>query len=548
MPLINTHNNHIMNLRNLLSVTFAAAALAIGASDAKADETWKPIGQGTLRDDMVTVYYNTSGFYEFPVEMEESEQTPGRYRLVNAYLNYPLNLGGEPLPDDVTNYIVVDASDPEHVYIERGNTGIAIGLAEDANGNEVTSWMCIMSTSFDYFEKYGNWMIADNEGICGKMVDGTITFPSHQIVVTGAFGPSLIPDKDDLWIRANTHGQFRLKIPTALDTDIELSLTGINAAGTEVSYTIAPDQDVEYVKVGLFEGDYTPDMRAKVENDEVATQRVESLGTVTFPYEKDGLYTLVAVPYAGGRSYAPSTLTSYWQYSEAEWRNVGKAQYTEAILSSNTLNAYGFYVDEYQYQVECQQNVENPSRVRLVDPYGPDCYPRATSTTYDSSRHYYLTFDLTHYNCVHMEHSESIGLNLGVGEMSVRSNSDLYMNDNPLMQPNLTLEEYMESGAPRGYYDPAKRAVTFDADAIRIKFSQNPGAWYEGNKNQHFLLVLPEGIEIPEDHSGIAGIESDNNAPAEYYTLDGIRVAPEQARQGLYIIRQGSKTRKVMLK
>lgn len=525
-----------MNLRNLLSLTFVTAAMAAATSGSQAEETWKPIGQGTLRDDLVTSYYNLSNFYEFKVEMEESEQTPGRYRLVNAYKNCP-SVGGGAWPEDVTNYVVVDASDPEHVYIEDGNLSFNIG--EDQS-------LCVWSIAHDYYAyRYHNWNFADNEGVCGKIQDGVITFPPYTLLVTCAYGYTYVHEDETTWLRSNTKGMFRLKLPTALDTDVELSLTGINDAGTEVRYTVNPDQDVEYVKVGLFEGDYTSDMRGKVENDEVATQRVEGLGTVSFPYEKDGRYTIVAVPYAGGRSYTPSTLTAQWDYSEAEWRKIGKAQYTEAILSSNTMNAYGFMVDEYTYEVECQQNVENPSLIRLVDPYSPDCYPRATSTTYDTSRRYYLTFDLTRYDCVHLQHIENIGLDLGSGTIALRSNSDLYTRDNPL-GPNLTVDEYIESGRPCGFYDPASRSVTFDLNGIRIKFNKNPtGAWYEANLNSHFLLTLPEGVEIPE--SGVQGIVSDDDAPAEYFTLDGIRVAPGQARQGLYIIRQGSKTRKIML-
>ncbi len=47
-------------------------------------------------------------------------------------------------------------------------------------------------------------------------------------------------------------------------------------------------------------------------------------------------------------------------------------------------------------------------------------------------------------------------------------------------------------------------------------------------------------------NTGIAGTMVDENAPVEYYTIDGVRVAnPEN---GLYIVKQGSKVRKVMMK
>lgn len=45
--------------------------------------------------------------------------------------------------------------------------------------------------------------------------------------------------------------------------------------------------------------------------------------------------------------------------------------------------------------------------------------------------------------------------------------------------------------------------------------------------------------------SGIAGIEADENAPVEYFNLQGVRVA--NPGNGLYIRRQGSKVSKVIL-
>lgn len=77
-----------MLIGNYLKFAFAAGMLCLVPSILNAeDETWKPIGNGQIRDDIVTKSYILSGFYEFDVEMQESEQTPGRYRLVNAYKN-----------------------------------------------------------------------------------------------------------------------------------------------------------------------------------------------------------------------------------------------------------------------------------------------------------------------------------------------------------------------------------------------------------------------------------------------------------------------------
>lgn len=74
-------------------------------------------------------------------------------------------------------------------------------------------------------------------------------------------------------------------------------------------------------------------------------------------------------------------------------------------------------------------------------------------------------------------------------------------------------------------------------------------------KLQMAINVLWEGIPIAVTFNGnqgtsaIEGIEADTtDAPAEYYNLQGIRVAADQLVPGIYIERQGNTTRKILVK
>ncbi|MDE6468615.1 MAG: hypothetical protein K2L28_06945, partial [Muribaculaceae bacterium] len=51
---------------------------------------------------------------------------------------------------------------------------------------------------------------------------------------------------------------------------------------------------------------------------------------------------------------------------------------------------------------------------------------------------------------------------------------------------------------------------------------------------------IPAGVE------GVTVADDDNNAPAVYYNLNGVRV--ENPANGLYIERRGTKARKVLIK
>lgn len=57
-----------------------------------------------------------------------------------------------------------------------------------------------------------------------------------------------------------------------------------------------------------------------------------------------------------------------------------------------------------------------------------------------------------------------------------------------------------------------------------------------------FLLTLVDST------SGISDVASDDNAPVEYYNIQGIKVNPNNLKAGFYIVRQGSKVIKTYIK
>ena len=286
----------------IYACALAAASLATPGFDAQA-ETWKPLGTGYLRDDIITVSYILSDYYEFEVEIQESEETPGRYRLVNAYRNCP-RLSEDVFPEDATNYLIVDASDPVHVYIEQGGTSYYIGQDQQ---------LCLWSIADDYYNnKYGNWTLADEEGVCGKLEDGIITFPRGSVLFvpleTLVFNPD---DYDVIWRVANKQGMFRIMLPGVPRTDIDASLMGISDDQTAVNYYINLDPDIEYVQAAVFEGQYDAAMAERIRKtadgtatdaEKVVLTKFSKSGITSFPYEKDGIHTLVMVPYANGKA------------------------------------------------------------------------------------------------------------------------------------------------------------------------------------------------------------------------------------------------------
>lgn len=542
-----------MNFNKLIAGAAVVAALGSTtpafAIEVGGNEKWKEIGTGYLRDDVITGIYNLSYFWEFAVRIQESEDIPGRYRLVDAYRNAP-QVSSEPFPEDVTNYLIVDASDPVHCYIELGGTSYWIGQVDGE-----LQQMLIGSVADDYYNnKYGDWELADEEGYCGTLTDGYITFPMRSIFLQGFTGAEYLLDDsyyDFGGQLVNGSGKFRLRLPGVPQFDVAIDLNNYNEDTSEMVYNIGFADDMDYVLVGVFEGEYKESMKQDIIDGKVESVRLESPGRFITPYTGDGTHTVVAVPYGQERFWEASYDIREWSYSQEEWVNIGDAVYTEAIVGSNYLFQFNSMQDAYPcytYSVKLQQNREQPWLIRLVDPYGPENHPLATNLNYDTTQTYYMIFDLGQHDYVRLTYTKSIGLDLNNGVFSFWSYADRALND-PSTPPEFIMQMF-DGKIPCGHYDTSSNVVTFDENALLISSSYDPQSrWYFANQNGTARVELPAGVNIPEnpDAAGVETVGSEENLPVRIFNLQGVEVSNTDA-PGLYIVRQGDKSRKVMVK
>ena len=511
------------------------------------DESWKEIGTGYLRDDLVTAFYILPSNWEFPVQIQESEETPGRYRLVNAYINAP-RVSDAEFPTDVNNYLIVDASDPNHCFIELGGTSYWIG--EDEEGLQQ---LIIGSIADDYYNnRYGNWSIADEEGVCGTLENGAITFPRRSIFVQAFVGSEYHlydNDYDDGGQLANKDGKFRLRLPGTPSTDVTFTMLGLNDDGSAVQYDLDFSDEVEYLIVGTFEGEYSDATVRNMSRHPELYTRVEKSGLYEAPYDKDGVHTVIAIPYTGEQAWTASSITREWAFNNDGWTRVGKASYTENIIASNYLYNYnGIPMTSYTYDVDVEQNVESPWLIRLIEPYGIGNYPSASALNYDSSKIYYLDFDFADFDDVRLLRSDNLGIDLNNGNFAVWSVTDRLKNDDNFTD-ELAKALYGDV-LPTGHYDADSRTVTFDRNSWYLQSSFDPvQRWYEANQDGKAKIVFDASIEITANPGldGVATLTADD-APETLYTLSGIPVARENATPGVYILRKGASSSKIIVK
>lgn len=81
-------------------IVMPATALAAEA------ETWTSLGVGKFRESFLHAFYQIAAYPEVDVEIQECDQVPGRYRIVDPYKDFP-NFIGTPgcRPDKTGLYL-----------------------------------------------------------------------------------------------------------------------------------------------------------------------------------------------------------------------------------------------------------------------------------------------------------------------------------------------------------------------------------------------------------------------------------------------------------
>ena len=521
-----------MKTTRLFLPVVAAMLLGIPAS---AQETWKPIGTGLFRENFVHAFYMVSTYPEVEVEIMESEQTPGRYRIMNPYADYP-DFIGSPGCYDGEYYITVDASDPERCYVEQSNTGYMIGDGQV---------LMVSSIAYDMYMGSGSLDGVDATYF-GKLVDGAVTFPAMALLAAAYGENDLFPSDEDFGgVQCDYNGMFRLKLPGAPDLDVAATLSGIDDARTELTFEITLGKSVEKALVALVAEDKAANAVADMLSGAIESKEITASGATTVPYTGDGMYTLVVIPFLDGEAHAAFTRAMEISYDESEWRKTGTAMYTEGIISGvDELIPYGFIYPSYEYRVEVEENVSRPGYIRLVDAYGLSC-PLSGGNVYDDSRHWYIYIDATDPDAVVLEQAEGLGLDLRFGVMDVWSKADRCSNDNTYVYYGSTPEVIRQ----KNWYGLfADDEITFPQGSLSFRVRDiRPDTWYEANSKGNFSLKFEPG-QLRGGQSGVESVAVDkDDATAEYFRIDGTPVKGNPA-PGIYIVRKGKEVNKIIIR
>jgi len=138
------------------------------------ENPWVSLGFCKYTDDVFVPLYSNdpSDIPTYDVEILQNKDTPGLFRLKNAYgAGYPYNEPGDYDPGNV--YIEINATDPDGVYIDYQSMGV--------NWGDGTAY--IYSYASYYMDNGKSFEDVKAAGYCGTFKDGVITFPTKMLLV-----------------------------------------------------------------------------------------------------------------------------------------------------------------------------------------------------------------------------------------------------------------------------------------------------------------------------------------------------------------------------
>lgn len=509
------------------SIRKAAASRADegDAAEEPTEEEWTLLGTGKYTDDIMTNTGVPSMTWE--VEIYESKSTPGFYRVENPYGNGKCPYFAEPF--ECCDFLL-HAEKPDAVWMEYVEIkDVDFGLMED--GIYCPAYTGDMA-GYYIAEGYFDAATAIEMGMAGgKMRGGCITFAKKGLMLN--FPLYTDGQETGLNLYSNLEGLFCVALPGAADYSFKVEGTDMCADGP-VSIAYKAGADIAEVKYAVYKG-----MLDFEGSDDQLYEKVKSEGVVakdgSVSVEPEyGIHTVAfAAMSADGEIMGTGSFYCFGQQDEADkWKSIGKAEYSEGVLSS-------IYPDEVSvcvYEVDIQESTTTPGRYRLVDLYGP-AYTHYDNLVKDENilghkHHHYTVVDATDPDMVYIE-ACPLGADFGYGQVMMFSEGWFSMQ----MGLDLTDEFVLE-----GFGTLKDGKITFLGGAIFLYMPQY--GMPRGNTNHKFYIKLP-GADEGSINEVAAGTDAD---AATFYNLSGVRMSGRPSVPGVYVKVTEGKAEKVMVK
>lgn len=301
------------------------------------------------------------------------------------------------------------------------------------------------------------------------------------------------------WNNTGEDGVVVITFPgyVPLDLSAELTYHGIFTDPSQAVFAMATaelGEDVKDARAVVV----PQDADAEAVADAIAAGELEATpvenGTIYVPIPEDlsGKLQLILVVLNEGEVKALKTASfEYFGGGKNPWQSLGMGLFTDDLV-------YPLYTKENPsttYEVEIQENTEEPGLYRLVDPYGANFPYYSYAKSYASSA---IEVDATDPNGVFI-FEQSTGLDLGDGEISILTEGgNYYAYYGP---------DYYDKLKAAGYFGQLKEGVmTFPSFEAKDKETGEVLYTYQGwtsidgdgdyrmGRNGELKIVLPSAV------------------------------------------------------
>lgn len=425
---------------------------------------WVSLGMATVTDDFILPLFGYSPV-TYQVEIQENQENPGMYRLVNlfgeAYGIACAEAGiGMPYATEEL-YIEINAQDPEGVWIGLQSTGVDLGYGV----------MEIGSMGWYYMNGGNSFEAVKAAGYMGTLADGVISFPTKGCLIT---------DNDGMYY-SNNNGAFKVVFPgvTIADYSVEVAYAGrfVDPSGeVNTAYAnVTLGADVESAIVGMALSNNPNAVLSGMMDGSIETVEITQSGKVELPLAEDGVYTIVAVSIANGEMQEAGYASFEFTTGGSEWESLGMGTMTDGVAAP----IYGGSATTYA--VEIQHSTKTPGMYRVVNPYG-ETFPYNGQGSYDSSKNYYLEINAQDPEGVYFGMTPTgWALNSDDGMIYIYSLAGYYLDN------GISLDQVKGAGYTGTFEN---NVITFAAGNVVVSF-ENDNGLYVPKAAADMVITLP---------------------------------------------------------
>lgn len=482
-----------------------ATVLPVSQRSEDPQPEWISRGEATFIDPWIPSVFNVS-HSSWKVEVEESANRPGYFRMKNPYLggNCPHFVEGE------ANDVYINACDPAGVYIETQ------GLGFTPNSSAAPE-LFISSVAGRHQENNIQSLDKDKEeGNTGFYADGIIKIPAAATLW------SFPPYTDDDFYPCRH--DFELRFPDAIVYEIKAEVMCLDeyylnlwkeclTPGESVPVKVEATNGIAAVKYGFLYGVEKPTPADLRDIASSAFTAVNGRNDIPVPRDYVGRVSLIlcAIDAQGNvRDHTRVLFDVIDSEAYGPWRSLGNTQYEDVVM----LSIYDAYTQPYA--VEIEESESRPGLYRLKNVYSTKGY----WTSGEGNLHHHEEED--HFLYVNAERPDAVYVL--PSPVGMKGNDGSMLLTSPVavnLSRGYTLDEIAAVAPQMLGKKTLDRIVIPDGMVYVSETRYNNGEYAPANVGMEMKINLPTQTGI----KAVEAMEGDEALPMRYYTPQGIEIA-----------------------